>query len=143
MLTAREAGSRWLIPAFEQSPRNHLRLDLRRAFENIKYAGVAEHARYWIFEREAVPAMNLQGVVGRRPRDTRAEKLGHAGLEVAALPLVLRAPGEIGDLAGDVNLDRHHCELVRDARKVDQCFSAFYALPGGAGGGRGGAPRGA
>ena len=52
---------------------------------------------------------------------TRArEQLGHAGLEVAAPALVLLARGEIGELARDHDLDRHHRELVGDAREGDQ-----------------------
>ena len=55
-----------------------------------------------IFEREAVAAMDLQGVVGGGPGDARRQQLGHAGLEIAAPAGILLARGEIGELAGDM-----------------------------------------
>ena len=118
------------IPAFEQPPRDHLRLNFRRALENVEDAGVAQHARDRIFQRETVAAVDLQGVVRRRPGDARAEQLGHAGFEVAAPALVLGAAGEISDLAGDVQLHRHHRQLVGDARELDQRLAELDALLG-------------
>ena len=62
---------------------------------------------------------------------TRArEQLRHARLEVAAPALVLGAGGEIGDLAGDVDLDRHHDELVGDAGEMDDRLAELDALLG-------------
>ena len=45
------------------------------------------------------------------PRDPGGEELRHAGLEVAAPPLVLGAAGEIGELARDVDLGGHEGSL--------------------------------
>src|SRR6516165_6991652 len=58
-----------LVAAFEQAPRDHLRLDLGCALEDVEDAGVAEHARDRIFEREAVAAVDLERIVGRGPGD--------------------------------------------------------------------------
>ena len=76
-------------------------IDAVRVYAGRDWARVAQHAADRIFQREAVAAVDLQRVVGRRPGDARGEQLGHAGLEVAAPALVLLARGEIGDLAGD------------------------------------------
>ena len=113
-----------------EPPRDDLRLNFRRAFENIEDAGVAEHARDRIFEREAVAAVNLQRIVRGRPGDARAQELRHAGLKIAALALVLLARGEIGDLAGDMDLDRHGDDLVEDAREGEQRLAELNALLG-------------
>ena len=50
----------------------------------VEDAGIAQDARDRKFEREAVAAVDLYGVVGRGPRHPRGEQLGHAGLEIAA-----------------------------------------------------------
>ena len=124
------AGACRLVSAFQQPPRDHLRLNLRRAFEDVEDAGVAQHARDRIFEREAVAAVDLQRVVGRRPGDARGEQLRHARFEVAAPACVLGAAGEIGELTGDVDLDRHHRQLVGDAREMDDRLAELHALLG-------------
>ena len=72
--------------------------------------------------------MDLQGVVRRRPGDARAEQLGHAGLDVAALAGILGAGREIGDLAGDVDFDGHHRELVADSGEGDQRLAELNPL---------------
>jgi hypothetical protein len=36
------------------------------------------------------------------------------------LPVVLLRGGEVGQLAGDHDLDRHHRQLAGDARELDQ-----------------------
>jgi hypothetical protein len=56
----------------QQPPRDHLRLDLRRALEDRQDARVAEHAADRVFEREAVAAVDLERVVGGRPGDAGA-----------------------------------------------------------------------
>ena len=61
--------------------------------------------------------MDLQSVVRRRPGDARAEQLGHAGLEVAALAFILLTRGEIGDLAGDMDFHRHADDFAEHARE--------------------------
>ena len=55
------------IPALQQPPRDHLRLDLRCALEDVQYPGVAQHAADLVFQREALAAVDLQGVVGGGP----------------------------------------------------------------------------
>ena len=45
-------------------------------------------------------------------------------------PASFGAAGEIGDLARDVDLDRHHRELVGDAREIDQRLAELHALLG-------------
>src|SRR5271166_1444849 len=71
-----------LIPAGEQAAGDDLRLDLGSALEDVEDAGVAENPAYRIFERVAVAAVDLQGVVGIRPGDPRGEQFGHPGLDV-------------------------------------------------------------
>ena len=78
------------IAPFQQPSRDYLRLDFRRALEDVEDARVAEDARDRIFQREAVAAVDLQRVVRGRPGDARAQQLGHAGFEVAAPARVLR-----------------------------------------------------
>ena len=46
------------------------------------------------------------------------------------MPGILGAGGEIGDLAGNVDLDRHHGDLVGDAREIDQRLAELDALLG-------------
>src|SRR6056297_3931668 len=72
-----------------QSPRDDLRLDLGGTLEETEDARVAENAADRVFQRETVPAVDLEAVVGRSPGDTCTEKLRHPRLEVAAPPLVL------------------------------------------------------
>ena len=55
----------------EQAPGDHLRLDFRGALENVEDAGVAENPRHREFERKAVAAVDLHGIVGRGPGDAR------------------------------------------------------------------------
>src|SRR4051812_20699426 len=81
----------------EQSPRDHLGLNLARAFEDVEDARVREETADRIFRGEAVAAMDLQRIVRRRPRNASGDQLGHAGLEIAALALILAARGEIGE----------------------------------------------
>ncbi len=69
---------------FEQAPRDHMRLDFRRALEDRQDARIAQDTADRVFEREAVAAMDLQRIVGRRPRQARGKQLGHAGLQIAA-----------------------------------------------------------
>src|SRR5262249_54457386 len=103
----------------EQPARDHLRLDLRRALEDVEDARVAENARDRKLEREAVAAVDLDRIVGVGPGDAGGEQLRHAGLEVAALAGILLPRGEIGELARDHDLDRHHRDLVGNARETD------------------------
>ena len=79
--------------------------------------------------------MDLHGVVGGRPCDAGGEQLRHAGLEVAAAALVLLARRVIGDLARDHDLDRHHGDLVGDAREADDRLAELHAALGIAHGG--------
>ena len=53
-----------LIAAFRQSARDHLRLDLGCAFENIENARIAKNAADLIFERITIATVNLQAGVG-------------------------------------------------------------------------------
>src|SRR3972149_4175415 len=91
------AGS---VRAVEKPFGNDLRLDFGGAFKNVEDAGVAKDARDRIFERKAIAAVDLHGVVGARPGDARGEQLGHASFEIAAAALVLGAGGEIADKDG-------------------------------------------
>ena len=45
-------------------------------------------------------------------------------------PCVLLARGEVGELAGDHDLDRHHRELAVDAREGDQRLAELLAVLG-------------
>ena len=57
------------------------------------------------------------------PGDARGEELRHAGLDVAPFPGVLRARGEVGELARGQHLGRHDRELVADARERREAAS--------------------
>src|SRR4029079_547250 len=105
------------IGAFEQTPRDDLRLDFCRALENIQDARIAKHAADRILEREAVAAMNLQRVVGVSPGDTRTQQLGHTGFEIATPARILLARRKIRELPSDHRLYGHHHDLVPDARE--------------------------
>ena len=74
--------------------------------------------------------MDLQGVVGRGPRDPRGEQLRHAGFKIAAAALVLLAGGEIGELAGDHHLHCHHADFVGDAGEVVDRPPELHPLAG-------------
>src|SRR5512134_2587227 len=80
---------RFLVRVFEQPPRDHLRLNIRRTLEDIKDARVTEDTADGVLERKAVAAVNLHGVVRRRPRDARGEQFRHTGFQIAAPPGVL------------------------------------------------------
>src|SRR5262249_17553926 len=82
----RRAGS---VAGCEQPPRDDLRLDFRRAFENAENAGIAKDARDRKLEREAVAAMDLHRVVGIGPGDASGQKLRHAGLKIATFARIL------------------------------------------------------
>src|SRR5690606_7595688 len=116
------------VAALKQAAGDHLRLDFGGALEDIEDARVAEHATHRIFEREAVAAMNLERVVGRRPGDARGKKLGHARLKIAAPSAVLLAGGEIGELAGDQDFHGHHDELAADAREAEDRLAELDAF---------------
>ncbi len=62
--------------------------------------------------------MDLQRIVGRSPRHAGCQQLRHAGLEVAAPSGVFLAGCKIGELTRDHDLDRHHDDLVGDAREI-------------------------
>ena len=112
----------------EKAAGDHLRLDLSRPFENIENARVAKNARDGIFEGEAIAAMDLENVVGRRPGDARAQQLRHASFNIAALVRILGARGKIGELARDVDFGCDQRQLVRDAREVDQRLAELNAI---------------
>src|SRR5260370_3780787 len=77
------------IPSIQEPSRDHLCLDLGRAFENRENARVAQYAGNLVFERKPVAAMDLDRVVGGGPGDPCGQKLRHPCLEVAAAALVL------------------------------------------------------
>ena len=55
---------RALVPPAQQSAGDDVGLNFRSPFEDVEDAGVAEHARYGVFEGVAVAAVDLQRVVG-------------------------------------------------------------------------------
>ena len=61
------------VPAFQQPPGNHLRLNFGRTLEDVEDARIAEHAADRVFEGEAVAAVNLQCIVGGCPGNARAK----------------------------------------------------------------------
>ena len=77
-----------------------------------------------------LPPWICRALSAHRPGDAGGEELGHAGLEVAAAARVLLAGGEVGELAGDHDLDRHHRELGIDAGEGDQRLAELVAVPG-------------
>ena len=56
-----------------------------------------------------------------------AEQLRHAGFEIAAPAGILFARGVIGELPRDHDLDRHHRDLVGDAREFDDRLAELNA----------------
>src|SRR3546814_20804090 len=94
-----------------QAARDHLRLNLCRALEDVEDARVAQDAADLIFQRIAVAAVDLQRRVGVRPGGARGEQLGHPGFYVAALARILCARGGIAQLArGDeIEIGRASC----------------------------------
>ena len=107
-----------------------MRLNLRGALKDVEDAGVAQHAADAIFQRKAVAAVDLQGVVCSGPRNARAQQLGHARLHVTATTLILFPSGEIGELTGDHDLHRHHRQLAGDAGEFDQRLAELLAILG-------------
>src|SRR5262245_48237437 len=133
LLAASVAAVRQLAPsvaAVQQAPGDHLRLDLGGALEDRQDAGVAQQARHRVFERKTIAAVDLHGIVGRRPRHARRQQLGHAGFEIAAPSRILLARRMIGDLARNHDLDRHHGDLVGDSRKPDERTAELLAFLG-------------
>ncbi len=61
------------------------------------------------------------------PGDPRREQLRHAGLEIAAAAGVLLPRRVVGELARDHDLDRHHGDLVGDARETDDRLAELHA----------------
>src|SRR5712692_9931537 len=116
------------IAAVQEPPRNHLRLDLRCALEDREDAGIAQEPRRREFEREAVAAVDLHRIVGGRPGDAGGEQLGHAGLEIAAAAGILLPRREIGELARDHDLGRHHRDLVGDSGEIADRLAELLAL---------------
>ena len=57
------------IATFCQPTRYHLRLHLRRPLKDVEYARVTQYPADFVFERVAVPTVNLQARVGVRPSD--------------------------------------------------------------------------
>src|SRR3546814_16197169 len=80
-----------LVAPFDQPARDHLRLNLGRAFEDVEDARVAQQPADLIFERIAIAAMDLQARVGVRPGGARGEQLRHARLAIDALAASGRA----------------------------------------------------
>ena len=52
------------------------------------------------------------------PGDARRQQLRHAGFQIAAPSGILLARGKIGELPRDHDFDRHHRDLVGDAREI-------------------------
>src|SRR5438045_3668191 len=104
-----------LVPPAQQPSRDHLRLDLRGALEDIENACIAEDAGDRVFGRVPVAAVDLERVVGVGPGGARGQELRHAGLDVAAAVAVLLARREVRELTRDHGLDRHPRELAADA----------------------------
>ncbi len=105
-------------------------LDFAGALEDVEDASVGQQAAGDIFHGEAVAAVDLQGVVGGGPGHAGGDQLGHAGLQVAALALVLLAGGEIGQLAHAHDLGGHHGQLVVDAGKLEDRLAELLAVQG-------------
>ena len=61
------------IRPLQQPSRNHLRLNLCRALENIQNPRVAQHAADGVLQRKPVAAVDLQRVVGVGPGDAGGE----------------------------------------------------------------------
>ena len=74
--------------------------------------------------------MDLQRGVGIDPGGARGEQLGHPGLDVAPAAEILGAGGGISQLAGHDDIDMHHRELVRNARKFDDRATELLAIAG-------------
>ena len=72
--------------------------------------------------------MDLQRVVGRRPGHPRPQKLGHAGLQIAAPAVILGPCRVIGELPCHHDFDRHHRQLARNPGKLDQRLAELPAL---------------
>ena len=58
-----------------------------------------------------------------------ARELRHAGFEIAAPAGILLPRRVIGELARDHDFDRHHGELVGDAREIDDRLAELHARP--------------
>src|SRR4029077_8466112 len=107
------------VRAVEQAARNNLGLDLGSSFKNIEDAGIAQDSGNREFQRKAVAAMHLHGVVCGSPGDTRRQQLGHPGFQVAAPSGIFFARGIIRELPRDHYFHRHHHDLVGNAREPD------------------------
>jgi hypothetical protein len=111
----------------DKSVGDDLRLDFGGALENVEDAGVAENPRHRKFERKAVAAVHLHRVVGGGLGDARRQELRHAGLEIAAASGIILPRRIIGELARDHDLDRHHGDLVGDAREIGDRLAELHA----------------
>lgn len=107
------------IHAVEHAAGDDHGLHLASALENIEDTGILQNAANRIFQREAIAAMDLNGVIGGCPCDARAEELCHAGFEVTALARVFLTSREIGELAHRHELSGHHNELIGHAREFE------------------------
>src|SRR3546814_19877715 len=63
-----------LVAPFDQPARDHLRLNLGRAFEDVEDARVAQQPADLIFQSIAIAALDLQDRVGVRPGGPRGDK---------------------------------------------------------------------
>ena len=97
--------------------------------EDREDARVTQNPADRIFQREAIATVNLERIVGSSPGNPGGEQLGHAGLrDRSALSASFSRPGEIGDLARDMDLGGHHGELVGHAREGDQRLAELDAV---------------
>src|SRR5258708_28545912 len=118
------------IPSIQEPSRDHLCLDLGRAFESQENARLAQYAGNLVLEGKPVAAMDLDRVVGGGPGDPCGQKLRHPCLEVAAAALVLFPRRVIADLACDHDLGRHHGDLVGNTGKRHELLAELDALVG-------------
>src|SRR5688572_18547516 len=124
----RGRGPRSALVALEQLLPDDHPLDLRGALADQEQRRVAVEALDLVLLGVAVAAVDAERVLDDLLAGLRGEQLGHAGLEVGALPRVLHPRGLEREQARGLDLRRHVGELELDRLVVRDLAPEGLAL---------------
>src|SRR5437879_51488 len=108
--------------------RNHQPLNLACALVDFGDAGVAVHPLDRIFATVAVPAVDLDGLVGDARGHLRGEQLGNGRFHAEARADVLLPSGFAREQACGVNFRGHICEHELDGLEIGDGMAEGHTL---------------
>src|SRR5271167_213993 len=122
-----QAAPGWSI-LLHDTPADDLVLNFAGALEDRQHARVAPEALRLELHRVAVAAMHLHRLARDPLGHLGGERLGEAGLVVAALARVFFGGREVAELARRLDFDRHVRELVPNHLEIADRLAELLAI---------------